>query len=302
MSTWIEIKLKPGIRRRPLGKLPGPEKVLSGGKMIIELEKNNTWRLASPLHPDWRYYIPDFAAGTWKTGIATELYFYGRNGKECFLVRDYKKLNGPAFYGLQGNRYEVSTRWKRTTRPLGPVTGCWSGIGVKGALGIGIGAEDVPAAVVSWDNKSKRASFNIISGRLGLSGGFSGGLALVVLTGFTDINHLNGYSLSGWDWTLSIGAKLKGLDKLEKTGSLLSDALASFNQLGKLNHFDDLIPAIKRNEQAADLVGAGKSVISSFGYDWKEKSVTVIDVPLAGGGAEVGIYLYYGSCKLLSQW
>lgn len=296
MSVYLEINLQGGIRRKPLGRHAGPEKVLSNGTLTIELDSDNSWRLVSK-HSEWFYYFPNEASGQWKMGLMDQLYLYGQDGKECFLVRQYEQTGGAAFYFLQSNNsYAISTRWRRVSKPFTGQTGCWTGIAVKGAAGIGAGAEAVPSLVFSWDHLGKGATFNCLSGRLGLVGGFSGGVALVIVTGFPDINQINGFSLSGWDWTLSLGAKAKGFEKLGSTGPMIKRMVEG------INSFENVIRKVKDEEKAKELIGAGKGIVQSNGYDWSEQSVTVIDVPLAGGGGEAGVYWYWGSCKLLSSW
>ena len=35
--------------------------------------------------------------------------------------------------------------------------------------------------------------------------------------------------------------------------------------------------------------------------DWEAKSVAIIEIPAAGGGAEVGLYWYVGLCDVLGE-
>lgn len=297
MSQWIQIELRPGVVRTPLGKAKGPPKAMTGWNLKVELEKDGTWRIAPPLPPDWRYYVPDWPGGRWGLGIADELYLYGQNRGECFLCRCWKESEGPCFYGLQRSGwYAVSSGWRRCAKPFGARTNCWSGLAVKGAAGVVIGAEDVPAAVVSWDNWRNGALFNMLSGRLGLVGGFSGGVALVMVTGFPDIQRLSGHSVSGFDWALSVGAKVKGLDKLGKTGPLLHKMLEGINKS------EDLIRKLKDSDHTKEVVTLGKSAVQYIGMDWEEPNVTVLDIPYLGAGAELGLYCYWGTCKLLAKW
>jgi hypothetical protein len=159
-----------------------------------------------------------------------------------------------------------------------------------------IEGEEVCCLVRSWDNPSNGAWFNILSGRLGLVGGFSGGVALVIVTGFPNVNHLDGHSVSGWDWTVSLGAKFSAFAKFGKSGPLL------LKMVQRINKVEDLVKTMKAGDNGKELIGIGKAAYDNLGFDFEQPNITVIDIPLAGTGAEMGIYLYYGSCKLFSKW
>jgi len=296
-ARYIEINLKPGFIRHPMGKATGPAKSLGGGKMTLKISADKRWELIPPFNPEWRYYVPDYPAGKWSEN-SYELTIYGQDGTECFAIRKPEQADGLVFYGeTVRSFYPVKSTWRRAATPLKPGnSGCWSGLALKGSAGVVIEGEEICCLVGSWDNPSRGAWFNILSARLGLVGGFSGGVALVIVTGFPNIDVLNGHSVSGWDWTVSLGAKLSGFAKFGKSGPML------LKMVERINKVEDLVKTMKGGDNSKELIGIGKSAYDNFGYDFEEQNVTVIDIPLAGAGAEMGVYMYYGSCKLFSKW
>jgi hypothetical protein len=272
---------------------------LSAGKLLLKLTEDKRWELIPPFHTEWEYYIPDFPGGTW-TESSYQLTITGQDGQQCFDINKPNESDGIVYYGEapQYGRYPFKSTWRHAAAPLRPgqQSGCWSGLALKGSAGVAIQGEEVVCIVRSWDNASKGAWFNMLSSRLGVVGGFSGGVALVIVTGFPNINELHNHLVSGWDWTLSLGAKLSGLAKLGKTGPML------FQMVSKINKVEDLIKTIKAGENEKEIIGIGKAAYDNFGFDFQEKNITVIDIPLGGTGAEGGIYIYVGTCKLFSSW
>ena len=297
-DRYIEIELKPGITRKPMGTYNGPQKVLGGGKLLLKVSDDGRWELIPPFHTEWRYYIPDYPAGRWEQS-SFQLTIIGQNGEQCFAIRKVDQSDGPVFYGVAPKYgfFPFKSTWRRAARPFkGQKTGCWSGLALKGSAGVVIEGEEVCCLVRSWDNPNNGAWFNILSGRLGLVGGFSAGVALVIVTGFPNANHLDGHSVHGWDWTVSLGAKFSAFAKLGRSGPLL------LKMIERINKVEDLVKAMKGGDRGKELIGIGKAAYDNFGFDFEQPNVTVIDIPLAGTGAELGVYLYYGSCKLFSTW
>ena len=297
-ARFIEIDLKPGYKRGGMGKKHKHVKVLSSGKLKLKLYEDKRWELIPPFHTEWEYYIPDYPAGTW-TESSFQLTINGQDGQQCFAIRHIDKGEGTVWYGEapKGGVFPFKSTWRRSARPLpSGNSGCWSGLALKGSAGVAIQGEDVVCLVRSWDNASKGAWFNILSSRLGLVGGFTAGVALVIVTGFPNINVLHDHSVSGWDWSLSLGAKLSGFAKLGKTGPMLVEMAQ------RINKVEDLVQAIKAGKNEKEIIGMGKAAYDNLGGDFEEPSVIVIDVPMGGVGAELGIYIYAGTCKLLSQW
>lgn len=298
-TRYIEVQLKPGFKRKPMGKTQGPEKALSGGKILLKINDDNTWEMVAPFHTEWRYYMPDYPAGTW-TESSFQLTITGQNGQDCFAIRKFKDSEGPLFYG-EAPKYgffPVKSTWRRAARPIKQSvgTGCWSGLALKGSAGVVIEGEEVCCLVRSWDNPNQGAWFNILSSRLGLVGGFSAGVALVIVTGFPNINLIHDHSVSGWDWTVTVGTKLSAFAKLGKTGPMLVKMVENINKV------EDLVKAMKGGKNGKELIGIGKATYDNFGFDFEKPNITVIDVPLGGVGAELGVYLYWGTCKLFSKW
>jgi hypothetical protein len=297
-ARFIEIDLKAGYKRGGMGKKHKHVKVLSPAKMKLKINKDQTWELVPPFHPEWEYYIPDYPTGTW-TESSFQLTINGQDGQQCFALRSPDKGAGIAFYGEapKYGMFPFKSTWRRTARGLvSGKSGCWSGLALKGSAGVVIQGEEVVCLVRSWDNPGSGAWFNVLSSRLGLVGGFTAGVALVVVTGFPNINELHNHLVKDWDWSLSLGAKLSGFAKLGKTGPVLVEMAK------RINRVEDLVQAIKAGKNEKEIIGMGKAAYDNFGGDFEEKSVIVIDIPLGGVGVEMGVYIYRGTCKLLSKW
>ncbi len=297
-ARFIDINLKAGYKRGGMGKKHKHVKVMSPGTMKFKLTDDKRWELLPPFHPEWEHYIPDYPAGTWSES-SFQLTLTGQDGQQCFAVRAPDKGEGIVFYGEapQYGVFPFKSTWRRAAKPLiSGKSGCWSGLALKGSAGVAIQGEEVVCLVRSWDNPSKGAWFNVLSSRLGLVGGFTVGVALVIVTGFPNIDHLHNHSVSGWDWSVSLGAKLSGFAKFGKSGPMLLEMVK------RINKVEDLIQTIKAGKNEKEIIGIGKAAYDNFGYDFEEQSVTVIDIPLAGTGAELGVYIYAGTCKLFSKW
>lgn len=297
-ARFIEIDLKAGYKRGGMGRRHKHVKVLGAQKMKLKLTDDNRWELVPPFPTEWEYYIPDYPAGKWSQN-SFQLTIVGQDGQQCFALRSPESSDGIAYYGTapQYGMFPFKSTWRRAARPLiKGQSGCWSGLALKGSAGVAIQGEDVVCLVRSWDNPSKGAWFNVLSSRLGLVGGFTAGVALVIVTGFPNINHLHDHSVSGWDWSVSLGAKLSGFAKLGKTGPMLVEMAK------RINKIEDLVQAIKAGKNEKEIIGMGKAAYDNFGCDFTEQNITVIDVPLAGTGAELGVYIYAGTCKLFSKW
>ena len=297
-ARYIEIELKPGIKRGGMGKRHKHVKALGAGKMKLKISDDKRWELIPPFPTEWEYYIPDYPAGTW-TQSSFQLTINGQDGQQCFALRSPEASDGIAFYGEapQYGVFPFKSTWRRAATPIKPgKSGCWSGLALKGSAGVAIQGEEVVCLIRSWDNSSLGAWFNVLSSRLGLVGGFTAGVALVIVTGFPNIDELHNHSVSGWDWSLSLGAKLSGFAKFGKSGPMLIEMAR------RINKVEDMIKAIKSGEREKEIIGIGKAAYDNFGYDCGEKNVTVIDIPLAGTGVEMGVYIYAGTCKLFSKW
>lgn len=294
-SCYIEINIPPGAKRKQMGRTPGLLKTLNGGTIKIKLNDNKTWEMLAPFNPEWRYYAPDYPSGSWTDGYTYEL--KGLNGDQCFRLYKPETSGGDAIYGIPGTSLGAMATWTRTARPLpASGTGCWTGLALKGSAGVVMEGEEVMCLVHSWDNSSKGAWFNILSARLGLVGGFAGGLAFVLVTGFPDINTIHNFTVSGWDWTLTFGAKVGSVIKMGTMGPKLLKIIEGINRM------EDVVKAMKAAKNDKEIIGMGKAMYDNWGYDFAEPKVTVVDVPLLGTGAEAGVYVYAGSCKLFRSW
>jgi hypothetical protein len=297
MAIWVAVNLASGYGL-PLPNRPSnlPRKTSSGGVLSFELDDDNTWRLRAPYHPEWRYYLP-YPSGKWsRSNLAYEdTYIQDTEGsKTYFTLRSLtEKPSGFAFMNDVSNQSNSS--WTRIAKPL-PVrgrSGCWAGLAVKGSLGAGVGGEDTFGAVVSFDNSSEGFIFNFNAGRI-LTAGFSAGAAFVLITGFERARDIHNHLFAGTDWTISVGAKAGALAKVKGIGKIM-EAIAGIGSKA-----DGVVKVVGKN--AKELVGAGKGVYQSGAYDWEEESLNIIDIPLAGAGAEVGWYWYAGTCHVVTEW
>ena len=110
-------------------------------------------------------------------------------------------------------------------------------------------------------------------------------------TGFTHADDFSSYTADGLDWALSFGGKFGDYVKSAgKLGTVLRGAngmLESLDGAARLKALKDV--ALKPGVEA-EIYGVAKSLISGSLIDTDLQSITVVDIPLAGVGAEIGIY------------
>jgi hypothetical protein len=195
-------------------------------------------------------------------------------------------------YGLNGN-------WKASAQPL-PKT--WVGIMGKGSAGAIIGLEGGIGALAALDWSRQGICFGFGAGRVIAGGGFNGGLALVVATGFADAGKFEGYTSSGADWALSIGTNLKSISstgKLTKLGPILKTLGAVDASVNKAEAY---AKAIHSGEYSKEIYGVVKGAMQAILVDTDYQNVTAIDIPLASAGAEAGFYYSWSMYSVLKRW
>ncbi len=280
------------------------------------LGRRGVFRILKPIPRDIRTIVGDVPTGTWEQG-KTGFYLYGEAdwGKAILELRQYGGNNdpkGPAFaLPRKGNvgatLYDWEGSWTASAKPL-PKT--WVGIMAKGSGGVLIGAEGGVGALVTLDWATHGVGFCYGAGRVIAGGGFSGGLALVIATGFEDASKFEGFASDGGDWALSFGPNLKGViasgrlaklqPLLKAMGSVTPNAVLSrVEEAAEMNRFAKFI---RSGENSKEIYGVAKGVMQAMLIDTDYQNVTAIDIPLAGGGAEAGIYYSWSRYKVLSRW
>jgi len=232
-------------------------------------------------------------------GISIEL--FNPDGSRFVYLGLSGGMGGGTVYGPRtGPALPRTGQWRPTDKPI-PHT--WFGLMFKAGGGLGLGAEGQAAVMISSMNRPHGCTIGALSGRLGPSVGGSGGLAIAFATGFTHADDFSSYTADGLDWALSFGGKFGDYVKSAgKLGTVLRGAngmLESLEGAARLKALKDV--ALKPGVEA-EIYGVAKSLISGSLIDTDLQSITVVDIPLAGVGAEIGIYYAKTGYKCLSEW
>lgn len=265
------------------------------------------WRLLHPIPSDIRLLLGDKPTGTW-TQNSTGFSLYGQSNRSLVLMElrqvGIDSPNGPAFTmptpgAAGGTFYKLRGTWSASAKPL-PKT--WVGIMGKGSVGAIIGAEGGIGAVAALGFGNHGACFSFGSGRVIAGGGFSGGLALVIATGFDSCRSFDNYWSKGADWALSIGENLKSVaaaGRLSKIAPVLKTLSAVNTSVGKAESYSKVVSS---SEFSKEVYGVMKGVMQTSLIDTDSQNVTAIDIPLAGVGAEAGFYYSWSQFNLLKGW
>lgn len=281
----------------------------------------NVWRVQKPVPASLRDFVGTGASpsmGTWtKEADGFHLFPESDWNNECMELRlDMgAAASGVAFgkmmQGRSGNYYKYEGTWGATDKPL-PHT--WVGVMGKGSAGLAVGAEGGVAALVEVTTGFHGISFCFGAGRLIIGGGFSGGLALVIATGFKDANGFEGYTSSGADWALSFGPNIKAVamsGKLARLNPILKKCASGINTVVTKAEegaremalkADSMKRIVTNGENAKEIYGVAKGAIQGYLIDTDYQNVTAIDIPLAGAGTEAGFYYAWSRYKTLSRW
>ena len=260
------------------------------------------WRVHKPIPTNIRALVGDSGIGTWtKSSVGFSLYKES-NWKDVFMELRQKgndNPNGPAFAVPRGTAYTWEGSWAASSVNL-PKT--WVGIMGKGSAGLGIGVEGGITALSSLDFANHGVCLSFGAGRVIAGGGFSGGLALVIATGFETASSFDGWVGTGGDWALSIGENLKSIvscGRLAKLKPILK-ALSTIDEtVGTLDKYSK---AVSSGEHSKEIYGVVKGALQGTWVDTDTKNLTAIDLPLASAGAEAGIYYSWSRYKLLKRW
>ena len=230
-----------------------------------------------------------------------------RSSSSTPMVRALCTSGSPAAWVAASSTARALAALPRTGqwRPIDkPIPHTWFGLMFKAGGGLGPGAEGQAAVLISAMNRPAR----LHDRRTGADGlphrrrrGRPGGR---VATGFTkadDFQQL--HTADGLDWALSFGGKFGDYVKSAgKLGPLLRGAngmLEALDGAARLKALKDV--ALKPGVET-EIYGVAKSLISSSLIDTDLQSITAVDIPLAGVGAEIGIYYAKTGYKCLSEW
>ncbi len=306
MGILIDVFISGGAVRPKPGKNKSTKHTkqqLPPIKFTVSLDSTGDWYLQKPYPKHFRQITTE-GRGKWYKDTAGSFVLRNIAEKKTIVVlRSVNRCRGPAFcWPRKGNRgaimFDGQGNWS-PTKQVHPKS--WIGVMVKGGGGAGLSGEGGFAAVMSLSaGKRHGCSFFSATGRLGAVAGFSGGMALVYATGFRSPRDFNNFSSSGTDFALAVGTKLKGLAS-PKWAKMVS-ALDKFD--GGAEMVEGVMKGANPKYQSLreELPGLAKSLSQGVLIDPDIKNITVIDVPMAGAGAELGIYYGWSTTKVLSSW
>ena len=261
----------------------------------VELDAGGAWRLrAKQLIPSYCKYL----YGMYPRGRYVEQwsgYFELYNEDRSRQVMQLNPLgDGNALaLGLlskKTGRFALRGRWSAITAAVPKM---WAGIVLKGSLNLGCGYDGNAGIMFSLYNGDKCA-FLINNGRLGLVAGGAVGLAFAVGTGFGSQNDFASYSNTGWDGSLTLGVKAKAV---VQSSNALGRAFTMFKN--GVKKAEDVIRLLHDHDLTKEVPGLVKSALVGTLVDTEIQNITLIDVPVLGGGAEVGAFYAWSSLKVL---
>ena len=297
MSRYVEVTINGGAIPNPAAQ--GNTLTVPRFEVTLELEAGGQWRISQHCHapPYVRAVLGYQMYGTYRDhNWVGSFELLDREGQEVLTLRATEQGGGPAFAALQLNgkykgQYLLAGTWQASSGKT-PVT--WVGFAGK-ASGGAVFQGEIGAGALFSTMTGQSFLFGVSSGRLGAVGGFSGGLAFVMATGFNNPTEFHHFAADGLDWTLTLGTKASGLLKSSRLTALLEThdkVLVSIDQLMKHVHKNDLV---------RELHTVGKNLYSRYLIDVDAKSVTFFDIPLMSAGAEAGVYYAWSSFTVLGM-
>jgi hypothetical protein len=306
MARYVDVSLGAGMhggKARQPGtfriQLDNPQAAVYGVNWTKSFGKS-TWRLIAPF-PASRDALQGWTSGNYNVDKLTGyIQICGTDGALLAELRSVEDGSGPAFALPQGNQFQSQGSWRAAGYCSANV---WMGLQFKGGAGLIGGLEGSIGALVNSVRLTNGCS--LVSGgwRAGAVGGASGGLALLIATGFKSSRDFHQYKSSGLDWALSFGPKwsgiLKGAGKLDRIESFAHGML---DVLDNASRADRLAKLMKNPEATKEIYGVGKSLLSGTLVDDEYQGICAIDIPLLGGGAEIGVYFASATFRTLSEW
>jgi hypothetical protein len=246
-----------------------------------------------------RALIGDASSGVYKEPLTDWIQLYSNAGGLLFELRGAEHAQGPAKAGLANGRFLVSGTW-RASRMDPP--GVWHGLMLKGGGGAIVGGEGSVCCLVKGGNPSTGVELGTASGRLGVTVGGSAGFCFVIATGFANGSAFDGYTSDGGDWALSFGPKIKSVIAASRLPTALVRLAEMVQTLEEAAKVKALTRFVRDPENSREIYSVAKSVQASYLIDDEYQGIVALDIPLAGVGAEVGIYYQWSRCKVWLQW
>jgi hypothetical protein len=305
MPINLTIQTGFGANRPNLSDPSQPTRTVGRETFNVSLYKDKTWHCTAPLPLTWRYFIPDFAGGRWHKEMGGTWVLLDQTGKKrVFELRKMDDGTGPVFHWPEeGKRGAVLYRGQGYWIPAPlPSRRVWGGLMVKGGGGLVAGGEYGVGLVAHVETEHTGAVLQVMTARAGLSGGLSGGAAILVCSGFDSVKEMDGFKDSGIDYTIAIGAKFSAVLKTSK----LVGVLKGFE--GGLESIEKAITLGRKSKLGQEVLkeapGLAKTAACSYGLviDTDDQQIVAIDLPLAGGGAEIGVFYGWSQTKVLEQW
>jgi hypothetical protein len=170
----------------------------------------------------------------------------------------------------------------------------WVGVGASvGVEFFVVGIDTMTGVVASLDEFGKAMVVTASTNRFGPGFGTSGGMTVILVSGVSSPGQLSGHQEGGWDANLSLGGKWDSVAKAKK-----------FMPLVRVMQKIAKTPAGLKRVLAdpgnwADFVKFVKGAIEGLDLG-SEPKVTVIGVPLLGGGAEASVF--FGVSNFNAVW
>jgi hypothetical protein len=261
-----------------------------GGKRSWRLDRMSQRRFRALKDNGFGYY----------TEGQSSICLYSPSGDLLAEIWTQGMTGGKATAFHQGSSWGASGTWSAATIDSPKF---WFGIQVKGSVGLFAGAEAGFGAVVNSVRASNGASLFAKSWRVGVVGGASGGVGILLATGFSTAREMNGFESDGMDWALSFGPRwsetLKAAGKLSKIEGAMHFVL---ELLDRKSQVERLTKVMKNPELTKEIYGIGKSLTQGVLIDDEYKGICGIDIPLGGVGAEIGFYYAKSGFTTLSEW
>lgn len=168
----------------------------------------------------------------------------------------------------------------------------WFGLGAKGGGMILLGVDLLEAGVFNASTPAAKERFHILSLKLGLGLGGSGGLCAVCLFNCPNLWMVNGTTVQDWGVNVSLGEKWSDFVKGLKSFRILARAAQLGSKLKGLNP-DDI-------EDARNLL---HYVWNGYDFSSGDSSFKIItfDIPGTGFGYEVSAAFSAGTLEVLSD-
>lgn len=299
VGICIDIKIPQGASRKD--HKSGKTVSVPAFTLSVELDQNGNWRLLGPISPHWSTVVPE-AFGTWKGSVIGIFYIMDKKKNILMELRETEKQGRLAFMWpkkgkgfLAGTIYEGKGTWKPAQNIA---MHAWIGLIGKGSIGAGLSGEVAIAGMKDLQSFSRSVLFTQSSGRLGAILGAAGGWGVIFATGFRSPRDFDGFCSSGWDYSVAVGTRLKGVLNPKLAG--VAKMLEGFDS--KLEGIEAFLKGTnpKYQKLRSELPNIAKSVKDSVLVDPDVRSMVCIDLP-GLPGAEFGVFYKWDHIKVRSN-